>query len=111
MPNHDIKKFYSDPSCAVCNRQVKGWARAYCDNCGRPVCRKHRPLFVQYWQCPGCVQAQQSFLQQPNQVPAPSANSIEPTITQAANHLNSGRISEAQAAIDKLFVDIFGKEE
>ena len=107
MPNYDIKKFYSDPSCAVCNRQVKGWARAYCDNCGRPVCRKHRPLFVQNWQCPACAQAQQAFLQQIP--PAPQNN--QEMMQKASACLAEGRTAEAKFLIDQLFVEIFSKEE
>jgi hypothetical protein len=110
MPTTEIKKFYSDPACSICHRQVRGWARAFCDNCGRPVCRKHRPLFVQYWQCPACAQAQKAFIQQPSVAPAASDPQSEQSMIQTAGvHLQSGREAEAQNLIDQIFVELFEK--
>ena len=101
MPGAPIKKFYSDPICSICNRQVKGWARAFCDNSGKAVCRKHRPLFVSYWQCPTCIDAQKSFLQ--------NNPTTEQMMEKASAIIESGRSAEASKIIDQIFVDIFTK--
>lgn len=111
MPTHEIKKFFQDPTCSICGRGVKGWARAACDNCGRMVCRSHRPMFVSFWQCPSCVQKQQSFTSQPQQ-PSQQQNNQWPAMMQTASTLiEQQRLAEAENAIDEIFVTLFGEDE
>jgi hypothetical protein len=110
MPTTEIKKFYNDPVCAICHRQVRGWGRAFCDNCHRPVCRKHRPLFVPYWQCPDCQKAQDAFLSQSSAAPATSDPQTAQTMIQNASiHIQHGREAEAQRLLDQIFVELFEK--
>jgi hypothetical protein len=106
----DIKKFFNDPRCSVCGRPVKGWATAHCDNCGRTVCRRHRPLFVQFWQCPSCQQRQQVFISQPQSLP-PASATPENMIQAASEHIEANRTAEAKSTIDALFADLFGDKK
>jgi hypothetical protein len=117
MPNQMIKKFYADPGCSVCGRNVKGWARAQCDNCGATVCRKHRPLFSRHWQCPRCQSQQQQFIGNPQVVQVhqqlPSVQGLPMTqVMQAADTLLvNQRTAEADTLIDELFVAICKDDE
>lgn len=68
MPQHEIKRFTNSNTCAECGRPVAR-LRSWCNNCGRIVCRSHRPYFTSFWQCKQCRDSQGQFnAAQPNPV-------------------------------------------
>ena len=113
MPANQMKQYVQDPRCSICNRSVRGWSRTNCDNCGSTVCRRHRPLFVNFWQCPACQQRQQQFMgTQPQQSQPWQQNmaqsltppqSPSPQVIQAAT-----RKAALEVEVDRLFAELWG---
>ncbi len=118
MPKHQIKRFIQEPNCQICGRPVRGWARSQCDNCGSNVCRRHRPLFVEYWQCPDCDKRQSSFnnttpLPQQAPIPAPNpapSNNLFSQLDRAEHLYKESQEAEANTVTASLFVSLMNDE-
>lgn len=130
MPRHEIKNYVkkkNQATCAICadqgkNVEVKGWARAYCDNCGKVVCQRHRPLLVNEWTCPLCIRQQQQQLQawsEPQSAASAPKSPFESAQPQdflrdmatAQALYDNSRLSEARLASDSLFARLMGSKE
>ena len=129
MPRHQIKNYVEQKdqaTCSVCSDQgraveVKGWAKAHCDNCGKVVCQRHRPYFQKYWTCPVCVKQQQQLVNAPSiatpalmpQTPFEAAQPKEAPdfmrdMALAQALFDNGRTAEAKCVTEEIFALLMG---
>lgn len=115
MPQHEIKRFTNSNTCAECGRPVAR-LRSWCNNCGRVVCRSHRPYFTSFWQCKQCRDSQNNFnATQPNTVYQNSDNQSQPQQVAADTVLDLFRAASADSDIselaDKVIRELFDEHD
>jgi hypothetical protein len=110
MPlNNKIRSYFQDPNCAVCGYKIRGWARRQCDNCGRQVCSRHRPPFVQWWECPECKKRQNQFVGAPQigaQIAGPTPPQQMPDLRQWGYNIHAdARLEGMLRAAEDLYTE------